>query len=122
MRAASPCLDPTLSTPTSRLGCREVLGLEWERGGFDQKRRAALATERGHVCPVTNPCPCLLPPLRFCQEFKQLAEDMLLKRPLPDSQPAPPNQLAKQWSLVPPVVTDTGGWGAPGGVQGNACS
>lgn len=43
---------------------------------------------------------------------------MLQKRPLPDSQPSPPNQLAKQWSLVPPVVTDTAGWGARGRVQG----
>lgn len=44
------------------------------------------------------------------QEFKKLALAMINKDPVEEG-PPPPNQLTKQWSLVPPVVAD----GVPSG-------
>ncbi len=44
------------------------------------------------------------------QEFKKLAVAMVTGKPSEEG-PPPPNQLSKQWSLVPPVVAD----GVPSG-------
>ncbi|KAL6771623.1 hypothetical protein ACKKBG_A27130 [Auxenochlorella protothecoides x Auxenochlorella symbiontica] len=49
----------------------------------------------------------------YIQEFKSLAKDMVDGAPLnTEDQPRPPNLLSKQWSLVPPVVTDSVPWGS----------
>ena len=60
-------------------------------------------------------CPhCCSPPLCAAhpQEFVRLARAMAAGETT-DPGPPPPNQLAAQWSLVPPVVAD----GAPAGKQ-----
>ncbi len=43
--------------------------------------------------------------LLLLQEFKKLAKAMVDGEPVEEG-PPPPNQLGKQWSLVPPVVAD----------------
>ncbi|GAB4823044.1 hypothetical protein N2152v2_010090 [Parachlorella kessleri] len=48
----------------------------------------------------------------YIQEFKKLAVAMVSGKPS-DEGPPPPNQLSKQWSLVPPVVAD----GVPSGKE-----
>ena len=53
-----------------------------------------------------------LPTLLNLQEFVRLARAMAAGEST-DPGPPPPNQLAAQWSLVPPVVAD----GAPAGKQ-----
>lgn len=47
----------------------------------------------------------------YIQEMSRLAREMVRGDPARDDEPKPPNQLAKQWSLVPPVVADYPGWG-----------
>uniref|UniRef100_A0A1D1ZYS6 Neutral/alkaline non-lysosomal ceramidase N-terminal domain-containing protein n=1 Tax=Auxenochlorella protothecoides TaxID=3075 RepID=A0A1D1ZYS6_AUXPR len=54
----------------------------------------------------------------YIQEFKSLAKDMVDGAPLnTEDQPRPPNLLSKQWSLVPPVVTDSVPWGMQEGAE-----
>jgi neutral ceramidase len=48
----------------------------------------------------------------YIQEFRNLAEAMVNEKSTPPG-PSPPDQLAKQWSLVPGVVAD----GVPNGVD-----
>lgn len=69
-----------------------------------------------HLAPQLHP-----PPQRLgqpAQEFKRLAKDMVDGAPLnTEDQPRPPNLLSKQWSLVPPVVTDSVPWGMQEGAE-----
>lgn len=59
----------------------------------------------------------------YIQEITRLVRDMVAGAPPEPERVRPPNLLAKQWSLVPPVVTDSAGWGTKRGGWGiHACA
>lgn len=84
--------------------------MEPQRGGAHSAGQAALSPPGSGIRCVLNSAA-----LRVLQAFRKLAGEMVEGRPS-EPGPPPPNLVAKQWSLLPPVVIDSTPFGEISGV------